>query len=56
MLNNLEESLADSRKPAIRLERDLLDRMIEQVYILPEDMALARIADSQGLGGTTERP
>ena len=56
MLDNLEEALADVRKPAVRLERDLLDQMIEKVYILPEDAALARISDSQGLGGTTYRP
>ena len=31
-------------------ELDLLDRMIEKPYLLPEDLALARIPDSQGLG------
>jgi hypothetical protein len=54
MLNNLDEVLPESRRAAWRLERDLLDRMIEKVYLLPEDAALARIADKQGLGGSAE--
>jgi hypothetical protein len=28
--------------------------MLEKLYTLPEDLALARIPDSQGLGGSTE--
>ncbi|MDQ0320354.1 putative membrane protein [Pararhizobium capsulatum DSM 1112] len=52
MINNLEEVLPESRKAALRLERDLLDQMIEKVYLLSEDAALARIADTQGLGGS----
>lgn len=54
MIDNLEEVLPESRKKALRLERDLLDRMIDKVYLLPEDIALARIADTQGLGGSAE--
>ena len=30
---------------------ELLDRMIEKVYLLPEDAAIARVSDTQGLGG-----
>lgn len=52
MIDNLEETLPECRKTALRLERDLLDRTIEKVYLLPEDAALARIADTQGLGGS----
>jgi uncharacterized membrane protein len=52
MIENLDAVLPEVRKPALRLERDLLDRMIEKVYLLPEDAALARIADTQGLGGS----
>ena len=54
MLENLEGTLPPSRRPALRQERDLLDRMIEKVYLLPEDMALARISDTQGLGGSSD--
>ncbi len=52
MIDNLEETLPEYRKTALQLERDLLDRTIEKVYLLPEDAALARIADTQGLGGS----
>ncbi|CDM61199.1 MULTISPECIES: DUF2254 domain-containing protein [Rhizobium] len=55
MIENLDAVLPETRKPALRLERDLLDRMIEKVYLLPEDAALARIADTQGLGGSAEK-
>ncbi|MEK1890254.1 MAG: DUF2254 domain-containing protein [Phyllobacterium sp.] len=54
MINNLEEDLPESRKAALRIERDLLDRTIDKVYLLPEDAVLARIADTQGLGGSAE--
>jgi len=54
MIDNLDEVLPEPRKAALRLERDLLDRMIEKVYLLPEDAALARIADKQGLGGSAQ--
>jgi len=40
------------RSHLLLLERDLLDRMIDKVYLLPDDMEIARIADTQGLGGT----
>ena len=56
MIENLDSVLPETRKPALRLERDLLDKMIEKVYLLPEDAALARIADTQGLGGLVSRP
>ena len=54
MIDNLEEVLPDCRKSVLRLERDLLDQMIDKVYLLPEDAALARIADTQGLGGSID--
>ena len=52
MLDNLEQALPADRRPSLRRERELLDRMIEKVYLLPEDAELARVADTQGLGGT----
>jgi uncharacterized membrane protein len=52
MLENLVDSLPPHRHPALREELDLLDRTIEQLYRLPEDLALARVPDAQGLGGS----
>jgi hypothetical protein len=51
MIDNLMKTLPEGRRPALRLELDLLDRTIEKLYVLPEDVALARISDAQGLGG-----
>ena len=54
MIDNLVKSLPEGRRWALVEERDLLDRAIEKLYLLPEDAALARIPDSQGLGGSSE--
>ncbi|KRB62154.1 hypothetical protein ASE04_19985 [Rhizobium sp. Root708] len=43
--------LPEFRRPPLRTEMDLLDRRLTELYHFPEDLALARIADSQGLGG-----
>jgi uncharacterized membrane protein len=53
MNENLIQTLPEHRHAALRRELDLLDRAIEKLYLFPEDLALARIADSQGLGGAT---
>jgi len=53
MVDNLVATLPESRRPALLQELELLDRTIENLYILPEDMALARISDTQGLGGSS---
>jgi uncharacterized membrane protein len=53
MIDNLMKTLPESRRPALRLELDLLNRTIEKFYIFPEDVALARISDTQGLGGSS---
>jgi uncharacterized membrane protein len=53
MIENLMKTLPEFRHPALREQLNLLDRMIEKTYIMPEDLALARIADSQGLGGSS---
>lgn len=37
---------------AIALNISFLDRTIEERYTFPEDLAIARIADPQGLGGS----
>jgi hypothetical protein len=53
MLDNLAGSLPADRARALELERGHLDRMIETLYPIAEDRALARQADSQGLGASS---
>ncbi len=53
LLENLASSLPEHRRAALRRETDLLDRMLHKLYALPEDLALARIPDSQGLGASS---
>jgi uncharacterized membrane protein len=55
MLENLIQTLPEHRHPALLDEVALLDRMIDKIYLLPEDATLARVADSQGLGGASAR-
>jgi hypothetical protein len=50
MIENLRDTLPAQRHPALCNELDLLDRTIEKLCVLPEDLKLARIPDSQGLG------
>jgi len=52
MTENLIQTLPAIRHAALRQQLNLLDRAIESAYEFPEDLALARIADSQGLGAT----
>ena len=51
MINNLVQTLPAHRHAALFGELGLLNREIERYFIYPEDLALARIADAQGLGG-----
>lgn len=53
MIENLIATLPAHRHPPLEQQRDRLDRMIKDLYPIPEDLALARIPDSQGLGGST---
>ena len=46
-------SLPVHRHAALLAERQRLDAMLERVYSHPDDLALARIPDSQGLGGSS---
>ena len=52
MLQNLIQVLAPHRHGALSTELGALDRTIERLYDLPEDLALARVPDAQGLGGS----
>jgi len=52
MLENLLQTLPELRRPELRRELDLLDRTLEKLHLFPEDLALARVPDTQGLGGS----
>jgi uncharacterized membrane protein len=51
MLENLIQTLPTHRHPMLHQELSLLDREIDKNFSYPEDLALAHVADSQGLGG-----
>jgi uncharacterized membrane protein len=51
-IENLVQCLPEHRHDALRVELALLDRTIVSMFSFPEDLALARIPDSQGLGGS----
>jgi uncharacterized membrane protein len=51
MIENLIQTLPPQRHRALHQELGLLDREIERHFDYPEELSLARIADSQGLGG-----
>ena len=51
MIDNLVETLPAHRHAALLQQLSLLDREIEKNFVYPEDLALARLADTQGLGG-----
>ncbi len=53
MLENQMDVLQAHRHPALRGELELLDRVVESSFALPQDRALARVADPQGLGGAS---
>jgi uncharacterized membrane protein len=51
MIDNLQKTLPKFRHAALQAQLNLLDREAERVFRYPEDLALARVPDSQGLGG-----
>jgi uncharacterized membrane protein len=52
MIENLIRTLPEDRHAALQGQLALLDHAIEAIYSLPEELALATAADSQGLGGS----
>lgn len=54
MLENLIATLPPERHASLRQELNTLDKLLPDFYRLPEDLSLAKIADSQGLGGAAE--
>ena len=55
MIENLVRTLPEHRHKALFQELSLLDRDVAKNFVYPEELALARIADTQGLGGHSER-
>jgi uncharacterized membrane protein len=53
MIENLIQTLPKHRHPPLQQQLQLVDREIEQCFRNPEDLALARMGDAQGLGGTS---
>ncbi|MBB3441295.1 DUF2254 domain-containing protein [Rhizobium sp. BK379] len=48
--------LPEFRRPALETEMALLDRRLAQIYDFPEDLELAKMPDTQGLGGSKSLP
>jgi len=51
MLDNLIQTLPEHRHAELRQQLELLDRTVDTNFPFPEDRLLARVGDSQGLGG-----
>src|SRR5262249_44427748 len=54
MVENLIQTLPESRHAALLEQLSLLDRDVEQNFGWPEDLALAKGSDPQGLGGHSQ--
>lgn len=55
MIENLIGTLPELRHNVLLRELDLLDRAVQNTYRFPEDLVLARTADTQGMGGVATR-
>jgi len=55
MIENLNQTLPSHRQPALQQQLSLLDREVTRLFQYPEELALAREGDSQGLGGRSSR-
>ncbi len=53
MLLNLRSTLPEHRRPSLDAQLDLLDWAIKTHFTRPEELALAMIPDTQGLGGSS---
>jgi uncharacterized membrane protein len=51
MIENLAETLPSHRQHELERQASLLDREVARLYRYPEELALASVSDSQGLGG-----
>ena len=55
MIENLNETLPSHRQRELQEQSTLLDQEIERLFRYPQERALARLADSQGLGGHSSK-
>jgi uncharacterized membrane protein len=55
MIENLKETLPSHRQDELQHQLSLLDREAARLFRYPEELALARIPDSQGLGGHSSK-
>ena len=51
MLENLIQTLPEERRAVLRQELDLLERSTKRFFPEAEDRAMAKVSDSQGVGG-----
>jgi uncharacterized membrane protein len=56
MIENLGQTLPSHRQDELRQQLSLLDRDAKRLFLYPEELALAAIPDSQGLGGHSILP
>lgn len=56
MLENLAETLPESRRPHLHKELALLDQALDRAGMLTDDLELARMPDLQGLGAPLRLP
>jgi hypothetical protein len=55
MIANLKETLPGHRQDELEHQLSLLDREAKRLFRYPEELALASIPDSQGLGGHSSK-
>jgi hypothetical protein len=55
MIENLKETLPSHRLSELQQQLSLLDSEAKRLFRYPEELALAEIADSQGLGGHSSK-
>jgi len=53
MIETVSQNVPEFRIADLRTQLELLDRTTDRLYLLKEDLTLARISDSQGLGGSS---
>jgi uncharacterized membrane protein len=54
MIDNVRQNLPERRWPAVREQSELLNSAAQRLFVFPRDLALARVSDSQGLGGASD--
>ena len=55
MIENLIQTLPEYRHNALKRELNLLDLEVNRIFKYPEELELAYVADTQGLGGRSRK-